>query len=961
MADISTVRLSDDYSIFICKKNSANGVNKKTNVMMVYVVDNSGSMGYMTQACATAFGQIYDLTKNNNINMLPGALILFSESAQVLSTNIKSVKDIQDIRFPGQGQTNITAGIEAAVNVILNHKKSNGDDVHYIINFLSDGGHNCGQVLDKYLLNTWKWKLDTANVRLSVIVVGVINPDTTLGMLIKTNLETVEMAHLDSVYFAREQYSVQSVLEKVQTGFVKSLDDCTIVKLKIDNAVFISDNMSDVTTCFLSNGAKQSYFVVKHTDKNKDYTFYANDIKINNSITIKQLCKEDITEVIDAISPKLSQKNIANGVNSIREQVKLLEGLIDCAENFFKALLDKENKEGNAELTVEDIGKKHMKPFDRLQMIKKLKTVKNDFATEKNKLKLLLVTVENSSAKQADYLNGVNKKYAAKAINKSDMTDVSLDQIYNDTCKVAQEISNAKNNNDYVESDPSILSFNTPKEQYIEWLSVKDRTVNDFDNIYAFLSFCGFTGYPIKFEHNNAVQMDPFQTNCLDIEPYVIDSPSIMLANQMNYKQLKSPLADKPITDILVLVNPSCPNASLSAMNSMLYKYLCSVTLCRDLYMFNPKMSFSLHAHSLLKSIDLFCETNSEAYLKLALNIVYSAYKLKINYPTLFKHWIQECNGLTQGERDNCSHPVQLLLLLGLNSIETDDVFIPLTNMLNETMSRIMKIKLASIPNITANSFAQELFGINADNSPKPNMVDVLSQEPSNEDVRNSCTNVDHEKYNSDVLNKLYIKQHSVSEFVDTMLKPYVRTFHFCLSLQEYLNISKKTWKDLSEDMEDGDDKEILENIRKEMDNVRTSSIYTYLKVSEAKINLVSMNIFLQGMLYTDSSSRSDVLDYNVYENTTFRKMSVDLMMEFYSAGCKVKREQYLAIIGDVTCADALNASEQEYSNMIGVHTHGHSKEKFWALLRATRGNPKKRDIFVSKSNHVVQKCFGRI
>jgi len=52
------------------------------------------------------------------------------------------------------------------------------------------------------------------------------------------------------------------------------------------------------------------------------------------------------------------------------------------------------------------------------------------------------------------------------------------------------------------------------------------------------------------------------------------------------------------MTDGLILISPLCPEATKLLFRSYIYQYLCSVNLCRDLYMYHPKMTFSMHAHS---------------------------------------------------------------------------------------------------------------------------------------------------------------------------------------------------------------------------------------------------------------------------------------------------------------------------------------------------------------------------
>jgi hypothetical protein len=954
MADLTRISISDKLSIFTCGNNITESKSEsKTNVCMVYLLDNSGSMGNMTKECATAFGQVYDFTKTANINMLPGMLILFADDAKVHTTNIRSVSDMKINSFPQQGSTNITAGVECSLNNIILHHKGSPTDTHYILVYLSDGGHNIGPLLTTAHLNKFRTTIQSKQIKLSVIVAGIINQDTGLGMMIKTQLETVDMPYLESIYYARSTGDLKPVLQNIQEGFLRSLDNYTIYKLRLDGGIFISD-MTNLASCMLS-GNQTNYYAVKHIG-NKPLHMYL-DEKLVADVPTRQLRYDDITAVIDSISPKLAQKNITSGASSIKEQIKLLEELIDSGEIFLEKVL-KQLKSETKEVVVEDIGKVKIKPSDRLQMIKKMNTSTLSFKTERNKLKALLATIENNSAKQAEYLTGINKKYAAKALARSSTAEVSLKQIYDDIVKIGNSLSTLPT--DAKESEMSILSLSTPIEQCTEWMTVKEKKLDEFEDEYSFLVFCGFIGYPVKFEHNNAVQMDPFQTRCLILEPYLADTPSIMLANKMNYNGLHSPMDQTiSLTDLLILVQPTCPQHHLLVMRSLPYKLLCSVTLCRDLNMYHSQMTFSMYAHAFMKAVNLYFKSSTVAYLRLAVHILYSAYKLGINNQTLFKHWMEEFGKLTQSEDDKCNHPVQLLLLLGLNKIENkaENYNTPLINMLNEALSRIMKIKLASA-NADGKKLAQKLLNITAETSPKPDMNDLMKPEPSNEDVRNSCINIDATETNNEVLKLYHISQASVDEFVDHALRSYFRTFQFCLELQTY--IGDRTWVELAATIEEKGFDEIAGAIKAKLVPYNNVDLYSYLNVDEKKMDFVSMNMFLQASLYTSSGDRADILDHNVFELSTFRKMSVDLMMDFYSNGCKVKREEYLKIVGDVTYGDALSASDAQFDMMLGIHTHGLSKQKFWGLLRATKGSANKKDMFLKKSNQTVRLCFGK-
>ena len=150
----------------------------------------------------------------------------------------------------------------------------------------------------------------------------------------------------------------------------------------------------------------------------------------------------------------------------------------------------------------------------------------------------------------------------------------------------------------------------------------------------------------------------------------MIDTSSLMLSNQLGHNLL-SPAREK-ITDGLVLINPTCPEMSSLLLRSEIYHYLCSTILCRDLYMYHPKMTFAMHAHALVKTVEEYHRNNkSSAYLDLGLKILYSIRKywgslcLSGDNVTLFKRWYQDWETITQSEKDNCNHPVQLLLMLG--------------------------------------------------------------------------------------------------------------------------------------------------------------------------------------------------------------------------------------------------------------------------------------------------------
>ena len=289
-----------------------------------------------------------------------------------------------------------------------------------------------------------------------------------------------------------------------------------------------------------------------------------------------------------------------------------------------------------------------------------------------------------------------------------------------------------------------------------------------------------------------------------------------------------------------------------------------------------------------------------------------------------------------------------------------------LINLLNEVMARRMKAKLSSFVQSPADnvksigiSFLQKLFDINKNNCPKPN-EDVMVSEPSLTSVRESCQHW-ATIVNRDELKKFRIEE-DIDVYVNKILLPYLQTFHFSLSVQRYLQERKISWDNLIEKIEDtGRIPEDMTNfMAKRMQGI--DDIYSYFDLEDKKdIHLYAQNVWMQAILYSDSQSRVNINQKNVFDSQTFQEMIIDLRMAIYFDACKVKKDKWLSIIGDVTYEAAYNSDETVYDQLIGVHTDGHSKKYFWALARAAKGNQNKMDIFLKRSSSTAVRCFEKI
>lgn len=963
-----TAKVSEIGEFYLYTLNSKNDVQfKKPKVMNILLVDNSASMGKYTRQVISTIGQGLFNYPEDKVDMEPGIIFTFSRDVNLISDKVSKDTNFDRLNLPRQHNTNITKGIKYTIGYIY---RNSNPDIHYILTFMSDGEHNCGPELSNNDISYMRKKLDEKNIRLSIIVVGVMDSQTKLGMKIKTGLETVVLTELDSVYYANNFSDMDRILIKLQHGCVSSLSSGATVELSLRNGEFVENTKSELRS-FVSD---QTNIVLVKGSKDTQPELLINKTKVVP--TNQDLNPKDVSAVVSNLTTIFSQKKIANGTEYIKEHVIALQSFIETVDTFFRKLAS--SKE--LKYSPKDIGKTHITPEQRIKIIKTVRRTQNKFQEEKNKIKQLLTSISNDSAKQAAYLTGINKKYSGKAVIRSGKMDVSYKDVLTEMKKLRDKLKTALENdrNPDIQGnlDTSILSMNNCYEQLEEWLETIDNLEElEFTDIYSLLVCFGFPAYSVKFDHNNAVQMDPFQTYCKDIELCPIDTSCLMLANQVNHKV--ESLSREKITDGLILVDPATPETSRVAMRSKIYEYLCSIVMCRDLYMYNPRMTFSMHAHSLLKSIDKFFDAKSSSYVNLATRIIYSMRKywgqkrcITGDNVNLFKHWLKDCGTLTQSEKDNCSHPVQLILMLSsfdLKELGLDklDYTKPLINLFNEVLARSLKIKLKGIlkdntdTRALAIKLSQDLFGITKENSPKTN-PDHMVEEPSQEIVRESCiTDADYNP-NTDVYCKLQIKD--IPTFIENCLTPYLRAFHFGISIQNYITTKNTSWKELIINFEKYGciTTDLIEFLTDKLKSIESIKLMDYLKINPEDREQVTKTMFLQAFLNHTSKSRENINSKSVKSLVTLQEYIKDLRMAHYADGCEEKNKIWLSMVGDVIFEKAYKADLESFKTMIGSHTHKHKKEIFWALLNAAKLNKEKAKYFVSMSSTTVLKHFDK-
>jgi len=265
-------------------------------------------------------------------------------------------------------------------------------------------------------------EINKLQIQLSIIIVGISTNDTSLGMRVKTGLETVSIKDLESIYYASSQREMNEVIGKLNSGCINSLCRGIPVSLKINKGIFIENSKNEMKS-FLSNDNETIITVLHNTAHSRSSSEGPMLLLDGLKIVPQDITPDygDVSLVVDSIIPKPSQIKIGNGIGSIDSQINTLSQFIDSAESLFESLKNKDN----IEHSVDEIGTVSLRPGIRLQMIKKIKQSQNEFQQERNKLKMLKVSVENDSAKQAEYLTGFNKKYSAKAIIKADTINLT--------------------------------------------------------------------------------------------------------------------------------------------------------------------------------------------------------------------------------------------------------------------------------------------------------------------------------------------------------------------------------------------------------------------------------------------------------------------------------------------------------------------------------------------------------
>lgn len=609
-----------------------------------FVLDNSGSMGSNSMRAKECFASLIELANG------PCSLTVFAQLASVIGDSFTKASCMQAAKLPPQGNTNITAGVEAALQIIKScedEEASEAEHTHHVLILLSDGAHNSGPRPEDRLVHLGlEFRALFPKLRLSVVVVGVTrSSNTSMGMLLKQSLETVPLPSLQPIYFASTPSEMGEALQQMKSALseltgglvnVSAIGSCRILRMLGEEPITSSDfPVESAERIFICVGDAPPTRLNVDGDAVEGYCITDFD---------SDLVSSALQDALDA----LRVKRVASGSEAVRPALAQLNLWISDLE---EEMCKQAAKEQPSELNL-----RRATPAQRLSQYKALTRTMQGAKELRNQLADIEALNTNDSASQAAFLTGAKQKYGAKALRRANgegLTDSSQkvaelvsdlqrlgpkvhEALRKDFCNKLSALSSegkacfcerlkSQNKLDeasiqalcegkvtpdtfsgnhelakIVDSDlvtealaaaagsarSSYLSMQSVWEHLREWSSFATEASKTCKTEYEFMMFLGTLGYPIDVKRRAATQMDPFAMNITRIRASLVDTASLATALQSG-QTVYPPEGGSDIQDVLVLVDPDAPLASRLVVESVLLNQVyTSVVLCRDLHMY---------------------------------------------------------------------------------------------------------------------------------------------------------------------------------------------------------------------------------------------------------------------------------------------------------------------------------------------------------------------------------------
>mmetsp|Transcript_6637 Transcript_6637/g.9850 ORF Transcript_6637/g.9850 Transcript_6637/m.9850 type:complete len:1386 (+) Transcript_6637:93-4250(+) len=394
--------------------NLSSEINKNnTPLALHFVIDNSGSMGGMAMEVRNIFSELVD-----SVASAPCSLTLFSQHASLLSDQIKSSKEMIGLPMVPQGMTNIPAGVTKAMDVITATEMSevltnSSEKTHHILILLTDGLHNTGPAPNKEFPIIGKQARENIpNVQLSVIVVGITrDSSTSMGMLLKTNIETVPLdsSSISNIYFAASRSSMRSVMAKLVSGLVVLSTGVVHTIYSPDGGILaeIGGEESNFLSVRTNVSNPSLNFLIKGKEPPHKLEVDGNNIKVNESDDIKH---DLIADILATQIDRIRVKRIASSAGSascVQPAIQHLKTLVDALDKDYRV-------NGRANLMLAGAS-----AAERLAQYRKIITTVHVARELRNQLTDVANFANSCSEAQAAFLTGSGSKYASKALRRA--------------------------------------------------------------------------------------------------------------------------------------------------------------------------------------------------------------------------------------------------------------------------------------------------------------------------------------------------------------------------------------------------------------------------------------------------------------------------------------------------------------------------------------------------------------
>ena len=1057
-------------------------VEEKTSRMRhryVFVLDNSGSMGGRPDNSEVAKSTFADLIKANTS---PSALIIFDDSAMCLSNCLTTAKQMKDLPLPTKGRTNISAGLHLATTNIIDYERSSNEKTLHILILLSDGGHNCGpQPSSEIPKLRSAIRSSIPNAMIATVAIGVTRYSTTsVGSVLKTQLETLQVGTMEQYYFCPEMQDMTSTIQSMSKCIHEALEG-QIVKVDtrkgsiVYNIACPSESIEYYMTPSLpspqnaSKSARRSCFnllrVGETSGENGD-----DIIKING---------HDVVVDEMPFSANIAIATLRDLINQIRQLIVAKSSSTAGCIASMKIWIDALEKT----VTVSDIDLSRTSCHDRFKYFKAVKAATAVFRELRNELARVEAYQSDDSADQAAFLTGHDKKFAKKTLLRSsrranvdnseqDPALTPLDKLKNDILETAKKVklslrmdsllyisrmvktenfkdlivsrcerSSYPNSMDKVvtivsnvnccnqqnsivdaihellkldigvhflddiapdivkehsQAAQSWLSLLTQHEQLSEWIEFSsggiDDSLNNVSEEYLALTSIGMLCYPIRLRHTDAAQANPFATAMLEMLPCPVDSCSFYLSLKCN-NVMKTPEGRELSTnwDVLMLIDPLCPNSSLNTANSMMLGEICtSITLGRDLFMYTGmEQRYALHAHALCFLVQERGAHGGNflnpSNISLCLKVIYSIRKLwgdfgtgvDGKYPQMLSQLFNwDCLNEASGVLSTSQLVLALTCLDWPISDDEDGVgetanwrisaglLVPLMNLFNEHLSRqaraYLRNKAGNADNSQTMHLAQELMcqllGIGSENSPQAGPL--AEPEPNIESIMES-TSKDY-LLRGPVQEGLLTEYSSNEDVVDAVrfvtsgLEGINKSLHFA-RLMRKLVMANGGWERFMFLMETQQiESDFVSPLAEFMKKV--PSVQHVLDIHDDNKVRIYTTMAAQAFLCHVGSNRDGSLE-NVLESSTLENIAFNLRLYQYKISVRKKMKAWSSVAENVTYQSVVNLSAVEFGTYIknrGRHAHGMSSSEFWACVRAMAGDSDKEQQFFELSNS----CF---